>query len=65
MPKSFLLQMLGRDRVTKFLIQEIVGITIGDYVKKACHMLMFYILHKYGKFLIAEIVLTFDRTRKT
>ncbi|CAL9782387.1 unnamed protein product [Musa acuminata subsp. burmannicoides] len=33
-PKSFLLQMLGRDRVTKFLIQEIVGITIGDYVKK-------------------------------
>ncbi|URD77409.1 Bacterial trigger factor protein (TF) [Musa troglodytarum] len=30
-PKSFLLQMLGRDRVTKFLIQEIVGITIGDY----------------------------------
>ncbi|URD77412.1 Bacterial trigger factor protein (TF) [Musa troglodytarum] len=32
-PKSFLLQMLGRDRVTKFLIQEIVGITIGDYVK--------------------------------
>ncbi|URD77407.1 Bacterial trigger factor protein (TF) [Musa troglodytarum] len=31
-PKSFLLQMLGRDRVTKFLIQEIVGITIGDYI---------------------------------
>ncbi|URD77406.1 Bacterial trigger factor protein (TF) [Musa troglodytarum] len=34
-PKSFLLQMLGRDRVTKFLIQEIVGITIGDYEKEA------------------------------
>ncbi|WOK96488.1 hypothetical protein Cni_G05195 [Canna indica] len=33
-PKSFLLQMLGRDRVTKFLIQEVVSITIGDYVKK-------------------------------
>ncbi|RRT79051.1 hypothetical protein BHE74_00013627 [Ensete ventricosum] len=56
--------MLGRDRVTKFLIQEIVGITIGDYVKKACHMLC-YILHKYGIFLIAEIVLPFDCTRKT
>ncbi|URD77414.1 Bacterial trigger factor protein (TF) [Musa troglodytarum] len=54
-PKSFLLQMLGRDRVTKFLIQEIVGITIGDYVKKACYMLMCYILHQYGIFLIAEI----------
>ncbi|XP_008788187.2 trigger factor-like isoform X1 [Phoenix dactylifera] len=33
-PKSFLLQVLGRDRVTKFLIEEIVGMTIGDYVKK-------------------------------
>ncbi|KAJ6810959.1 uncharacterized protein M6B38_156220 [Iris pallida] len=33
-PKSFLLQMLGKDRVTKFLIQEIVSATIGDYVKK-------------------------------
>ncbi|XP_042416766.1 uncharacterized protein LOC122005704 isoform X1 [Zingiber officinale] len=33
-PKSFLLQMLGRDRVTKFCIQEVVSITIGDYVKK-------------------------------
>ncbi|XP_072966071.1 uncharacterized protein [Typha angustifolia] len=33
-PKSFLLQMLGKDRVTKFLIQEIVSTTIGDFVKK-------------------------------
>ncbi|CAA6660325.1 unnamed protein product [Spirodela intermedia] len=33
-PKSFLLQMLGRDRVTKFVIQEIVSTTIRDYVTK-------------------------------
>ncbi|ONK72477.1 uncharacterized protein A4U43_C04F19840 [Asparagus officinalis] len=33
-PKSFLLQMLGKDRVTKFLIQEVVSATIGDFVKK-------------------------------
>ncbi|XP_020097733.1 uncharacterized protein LOC109716583 isoform X2 [Ananas comosus] len=33
-PKSFLLQILGKDRVTKFLIQEVVSTTIGDYVKK-------------------------------
>ncbi|XP_073107489.1 uncharacterized protein [Elaeis guineensis] len=33
-PKSFLLQVLGKDRVTKFLIEDIVGITIGDYVEK-------------------------------
>lgn len=33
-PKSFLLQILGKDRVTKFLIQEVVSTTIGDYVEK-------------------------------
>ncbi|XP_021906717.1 uncharacterized protein LOC110821250 isoform X2 [Carica papaya] len=33
-PKSFLLQVLGEDRVTKFVIQEIVTTTIADYVKK-------------------------------
>lgn len=33
-PKTFLLQMLGKDRVTKFLIQEVVSITIGDFVRK-------------------------------
>lgn len=33
-PKSFLLQILGEDRVTKFVIQEIVTTTIADYVKK-------------------------------
>ncbi|OAY73913.1 Trigger factor, partial [Ananas comosus] len=37
-PKSFLLQILGKDRVTKFLIQEVVSTTIGDYVKKASIM---------------------------
>ncbi|URD77408.1 Bacterial trigger factor protein (TF) [Musa troglodytarum] len=63
-PKSFLLQMLGRDRVTKFLIQEIVGITIGDYVKKACYMLMCYILHQYGIFLIAEIILPLTQEKE-
>lgn len=33
-PKRILLQMLGKDRVTKFLIQEIVSTTIGDFVEK-------------------------------
>eukprot|EP00268_Persea_americana_P001140 TRINITY_DN10345_c0_g1_i3.p1 TRINITY_DN10345_c0_g1~~TRINITY_DN10345_c0_g1_i3.p1 ORF type:complete len:263 (+),score=44.41 TRINITY_DN10345_c0_g1_i3:84-791(+) len=33
-PKSFLLQILGRDRVTKFVIQEIVSSTMADYVQK-------------------------------
>ncbi|KAF3451035.1 hypothetical protein FNV43_RR07124 [Rhamnella rubrinervis] len=33
-PKSFLLEMLGEDRVTKFVIQEIVSSTIAQYVKK-------------------------------
>ncbi|XP_075661155.1 uncharacterized protein LOC142630987 isoform X1 [Castanea sativa] len=32
-PKSFLLQMLGEERVTKFVIQEIVNSTMDDYVK--------------------------------
>lgn len=34
-PKSFLLQIIGEDRVTKFVIQEIVGSTLAEYVKKA------------------------------
>ncbi|KAI8011528.1 hypothetical protein LOK49_LG06G02092 [Camellia lanceoleosa] len=33
-PKSFLLQVLGEERVTKFVIQEIVSSTMADYVKK-------------------------------
>ncbi|PKA55788.1 hypothetical protein AXF42_Ash012080 [Apostasia shenzhenica] len=33
-PKSFLLQILGKDRATKFLIQEIVSISMSDYVRK-------------------------------
>ncbi|MFS7926606.1 putative trigger factor [Helianthus anomalus] len=34
-PKSFLLSIIGEDRVTKFVIQEIVSSTMADYVKKA------------------------------
>lgn len=34
-PKSFLLEMLGEDRVTKFAIQEILNCTMAEYVKKA------------------------------
>lgn len=34
-PKSFLLQIIGEDRVTKFVIQEIVSSTLAEYVKKA------------------------------
>ncbi|XP_030528045.1 uncharacterized protein LOC115739185 [Rhodamnia argentea] len=33
-PRDFLLQMLGEDRVTKFVIQEIVTSTMADYVKR-------------------------------
>ncbi|CAL5211611.1 unnamed protein product [Lathyrus oleraceus] len=33
-PKSFLLEMLGEDRVTKFAIQEILNCTMAEYVKK-------------------------------
>ncbi|WOH08003.1 hypothetical protein DCAR_0727439 [Daucus carota subsp. sativus] len=33
-PKSFLLQIIGENRVTKFVIQEIVSSTLADYVKK-------------------------------
>ncbi|XP_024996431.1 uncharacterized protein LOC112529393 [Cynara cardunculus var. scolymus] len=33
-PKSFLLSIIGEDRVTKFVIQEIVSSTMADYVKK-------------------------------
>ncbi|KAK3444212.1 hypothetical protein EUGRSUZ_A00010 [Eucalyptus grandis] len=34
-PRDFLLQILGEDRVTKFVIQEIVTSTMADYVKRA------------------------------
>ncbi|XP_015080197.1 uncharacterized protein LOC107023879 [Solanum pennellii] len=33
-PKDFLLQILGEDRVTNFVIREIVTSTLADYVKK-------------------------------
>lgn len=33
-PKSFLLQILGEERVTKFVIQEIITATVSDYVMK-------------------------------
>lgn len=33
-PKSFLAQMLGEERVTKFVIQEILNCTMADYAKK-------------------------------
>ncbi|AES89035.2 putative trigger factor [Medicago truncatula] len=33
-PKDFLLQMLGEERVTKFAIQEILNCTMADYTKK-------------------------------
>ncbi|XP_073129634.1 uncharacterized protein [Henckelia pumila] len=33
-PRDFLLQILGEDRVTKFVIQEIITSTLGDYAKK-------------------------------
>ncbi|CAN4100849.1 unnamed protein product [Withania somnifera] len=33
-PRDFLLQILGEERVTNFVIREIVTSTLGDYVKK-------------------------------
>ncbi|XP_051126647.1 uncharacterized protein LOC127248378 [Andrographis paniculata] len=33
-PKDFLVQILGEDRVTNFVIQEIVSTTLADYAKK-------------------------------
>ncbi|KAG8375891.1 hypothetical protein BUALT_Bualt09G0006300 [Buddleja alternifolia] len=33
-PTEFLLQILGEDRVTNFVIQEIVSSTLADYVKE-------------------------------
>ncbi|XP_048437689.1 uncharacterized protein LOC103946417 isoform X2 [Pyrus x bretschneideri] len=33
-PKSFLLDILGKERVTKFVIQEIINSTMADYVNK-------------------------------
>ncbi|PWZ30499.1 Trigger factor [Zea mays] len=33
-PSSILLQMLGKSRVTKFVLQEILSITIEEFVKK-------------------------------
>eukprot|EP00257_Ricinus_communis_P022087 XP_015581723.1 uncharacterized protein LOC8269767 [Ricinus communis] len=33
-PRDFLLQILGEERVTKFVIQEIVSSSVADYVKK-------------------------------
>ncbi|KAK2381996.1 bacterial trigger factor [Trifolium repens] len=33
-PKHFLVQMLGEERVTKFAIQEILNCTMADYAKK-------------------------------
>ncbi|KAK3001364.1 hypothetical protein RJ639_022226, partial [Escallonia herrerae] len=34
-PTDFLLQMLGQERVTGFVIQEIINSTLGNFVKKA------------------------------
>ncbi|CAA0806958.1 Unknown protein [Striga hermonthica] len=33
-PKDILLRVLGEDRVTNFVIQEIISIIVADYVKK-------------------------------
>ncbi|XP_050229835.1 uncharacterized protein LOC126678955 [Mercurialis annua] len=33
-PREFLLQILGEERVTNFVIQEIVSSSVADYVKK-------------------------------
>nr|CAB3479103.1 unnamed protein product [Digitaria exilis] len=33
-PSSILLQMLGKSRVTKFVLQEILSITIQEFIKK-------------------------------
>lgn len=42
-PKDFLLQMLGEERVTKFAIQEILNCTMADYTKKASDFFPLYV----------------------
>ncbi|CAN1187258.1 Trigger factor [Linum perenne] len=34
-PREFLVQILGEDRVTNFVIQEIVSVTLADFANKA------------------------------
>ncbi|RYR49390.1 hypothetical protein Ahy_A07g035872 isoform C [Arachis hypogaea] len=41
-PNDFLLQMLGEERVIKFVIQEILNSTMADYVEKASDILPLY-----------------------
>lgn len=41
-PRDFLLQILGEDRVTKFVIQEIITSTLADYVKKASPLILLF-----------------------
>ncbi|KAG9447038.1 hypothetical protein H6P81_013166 [Aristolochia fimbriata] len=49
-PKSFLLQVIGRDRVTKFVIQEILSSTMANYVEKVIGR------DRVTKFVIQEIL---------
>ncbi|KAG4967118.1 hypothetical protein JHK87_032769 [Glycine soja] len=56
-PKDFLVQMLGEERVTKFSIQEILNSTMADYVKKASDFYPFICgCHGY------KLISTFDDT---
>jgi len=42
-PKDFLVQILGEERVIKFAIQEILNSTMADYVKKASDFTTSYV----------------------
>lgn len=47
-PKDFLVQMLGEERVTKFAIQEILNSTMADYAEKASDFYHFiFDCHRY------------------
>jgi hypothetical protein len=55
-PKDFLLQMLGEERVTKFAIQEILNCTMADYAKKASDFSPPYVT----VMVIFKLISTFD-----
>ncbi|GAU48956.1 hypothetical protein TSUD_89000 [Trifolium subterraneum] len=55
-PKDFLLQMLGKERVTKFSIQEILNCTMADYAKRASDFSPPYVT----VMVIYKLISTFD-----
>lgn len=51
--------MLGEDRVTKFVIQEIVNSTMDDYVKNVSHcqhsLVIAIYFFSYGNYFVSQL----------